>query len=417
MRPIVSNGHYYRATNDPGYSGPQSPSWQVGAGSQTVENVPSGQVWTEWGSTIIGPLPNKQQGFGRIDLEDLLSTYPARDYVNNDIIADPNTIPWTRTYQVHDTALPVKVVLAWTDEAALANEPDTFTGTADPLHILVSDLNLTVEFGNNPCMRYIGNWTTVNDDVRGEEPVGVSCLASAPDTTNNAELVKFFPSVNGATQFTVKVAATQGTNQSFALVVYNGYDLTGTAPPAKPTNLVATGNASPAVTVTWSSVQGATGYEVRRRSSSSPFAALVSQQTGTTFNDSSVGGSTGYAYFVRAVNAAGVSADSVGFATTMTFADDPIVSGVTPIKATHITELQLAVNAVRAALLLGPSSFTGIDSTGLVKSLYMNELRTALDQARAAVSLPNASYTDPSLTAGLTLVKSAHVTELRSGVR
>ncbi|HXH38193.1 MAG TPA: S8 family serine peptidase [Thermoanaerobaculia bacterium] len=417
VRPTHANGHFYIAANTGGRSALQEPNWLTGSGSATPDNGQDGPIWMESGSTIIGPLPNKQQGFGRIDLEDLLSSYPARDYVNNDLIAGPNTIPWTRTYQVHDSTLPVKVVLAWTDEAALANEPNDFAGTADPLHILVSDLNLTVEFGSNPCTRYIGNWTTVNDDVRGEESVGVSCQASAPDTTNNVELVKFFPSVNGATQFTVKIAATQGTNQSFALVVYNGYDVTGTAPPAKPANLVATGNAFPGVTATWSAVPGATGYEVRRRSSSSPFAILLGQQTGTTFSDPSVSGNTGYAYFVRAVNAAGVSADSVGFATTMTFTDDPIVPGVTLIKGVHVTELQLAVNAVRAALLLGPFSFTGIDSTGLVKSLYVNELRTALDQARGAVLLPHASYTDPSLTPGLTVVKSAHVTELRSGVQ
>ena len=212
---------------------------------------------------------------------------------------------------------------------------------------------------------------------------------------------------------------TQGTNQKFALVVYNAYDSSGPAPPAKPLNLVATGNATPSVTINWSTVSGATSYEVRRRSSSSPFAMLVGQPTGTSFPDSAVNAGTGYVYTVRARNAIGVSADSApDFATTMTFTDDPIVAGVTPIKKAHVTELRSAVNAIRAAVGLSAFPFTPADLTGLVISAaHFADLRSALAEARAAVLLPPARYTDPTLTQQTTMIKAVHITELRNGVQ
>jgi hypothetical protein len=46
----------------------------------------------------------------------------------------------------------------------------------------------------------------------------------------------------------------------------------------------------------------------------------------------------------------------------------------------------------------------------------VTELRTALANAKAAVQLPPASYTDPNLVAG-TVIKAAHVNELRGGVQ
>lgn len=419
MRPTVPNGHYYTAQNpDIASPGSQEPQWNTASGSLTQDNDES---WKESGSTIIRKLPNNQQGFGRIDLEDVLSPYPARDYVNDALAPDSNGSPWSRTYRVHDPNLPVKVVLAWTDTPSLANEPDNFTGVADVAHILVNVLNLTVEVGSTCTTRYIGNSTTVAAESRGEEslPDG-TCTSTAYDTTNNVEWIKFFPSVTGATQFTVRVGATQSTNQTFSLVVYNAYDSSGAAPPSPPANVVAKGNTAPSVNITWNTVLTATSYEVRRRSSNSPFPQLVGQpgQSTTSFTDQGAGVSAGagYLYSVRALNATGVSADGSDFATTMAFTDDPIVSGVTVIKQTHVLQLQSAVNGVRAAVGLAPFAFTPIGSPPLVRAIHLTELRTALDNARAAVQLPPAIYTDPALAPG-TVIKAAHVNELRGGVQ
>jgi hypothetical protein len=262
--------------------------------------------------------------------------------------------------------------------------------------------------------------------VHGHGGAGAGAVAglivsAGYDTTSNVPSIKLFPSVTGATQFTVRVGATQSTNQTFSLVVYNAYDSSGAAPPPAPANVVAAGNATPSVTVTWNTVSTATSYEVRRRSSSSPFPQLVgqvSQSSTPSFSDQGGGmtGGAGYLYSVRARNATGVSADGSDFATTMAFTDDPIIPGVTVIKQTHVLQLQSAINGVRSAVGLPPFSFTAIGSPPVVRTIYLTELRTALANARAAVQLPPASYTDPTLAPG-TVIKAAHVNELRSGVQ
>ncbi|MGH9970025.1 MAG: RHS repeat-associated core domain-containing protein [Pyrinomonadaceae bacterium] len=98
------------------------------------------------------------------------------------------------------------------------------------------------------------------------------------------------------------------------------------------------------------------------------------------------------------------------------FTDDPLVAGVTVIKAVHITELRNAVNQARARAGLPAASWAEAIGAGVVvKAAPIVELRGRLDEARAALGLPAANYTDPSLSAGMT-VKAAHVQELRQRV-
>jgi RHS repeat-associated protein len=98
------------------------------------------------------------------------------------------------------------------------------------------------------------------------------------------------------------------------------------------------------------------------------------------------------------------------------FTDDPLVPGVTVIKAVHIIELRTAVNQARSRASLAPASWAESVSPGVfIKAAHIMELRTRLDEARAALGLSTASYTDPSL--GMwTTVKAAHVQELRQRV-
>jgi hypothetical protein len=49
--------------------------------------------------------------------------------------------------------------------------------------------------------------------------------------------------------------------------------------------------------------------------------------------------------------------------------------------------------------------------------VHVTELRAGLDAARAAVGLPAIGYTDPVITVGITLMKAAHITELRAGTQ
>jgi hypothetical protein len=70
----------------------------------------------------------------------------------------------------------------------------------------------------------------------------------------------------------------------------------------------------------------------------------------------------------------------------------------------------------RAGLPGGTYTDTLTPGTTKIKASQITELRAALNLARSALSLSAISYTDPSLTVGLA-VKSAHVTQLRNGVK
>jgi len=106
-------------------------------------------------------------------------------------------------------------------------------------------------------------------------------------------------------------------------------------------------------------------------------------------------------------------------ATTIFFTNDPLIAGSTTVNAVHVTELRQAVNAMRATASLGSSSFADpVLIAGVpVKAVHIQDLRTALNQARTTLGLSAIVFTDPTLTVGTTLAKTAHIQELRSGVK
>jgi hypothetical protein len=99
------------------------------------------------------------------------------------------------------------------------------------------------------------------------------------------------------------------------------------------------------------------------------------------------------------------------------FTDDPLVVGVTLVKATHLSELRTAVNQARARAGKSPAAWTDDPAQAnvtAIKAVHLTELRTQLDDARSALGLGPASYTDPTLTVGTTTVKAVHIEELRA---
>jgi hypothetical protein len=115
------------------------------------------------------------------------------------------------------------------------------------------------------------------------------------------------------------------------------------------------------------------------------------------------------------------SGDSnVDLATTVIFTDPTLTASPTLVKLAHFDELLAAVNAVRTlAGSPSPIAFTLPTPTTsvTVRRQHLLDLRTALDAARSTLSLTALSYTDPTITAGSTAIKAAHITDLRNGTK
>jgi hypothetical protein len=204
-----------------------------------------------------------------------------------------------------------------------------------------------------------------------------------------------------------------------------GYDLAnGGSAVGAPVSVLATATSSSSVSITWNAPSGTVParYHVYRSSNHINYSQVNAESTtGTSYSDSSASPNTSYLYKVRSVDGSGIeSSDSnVDLATTVIFTDATLNGQSTVIKLVHSTELRTAVNSVRTLAGLGAFSFNdpSLSTSIKVKRIHLIDLRTALDQARATLVLPALNYADGTITAGTTLVKASHFTELRNGVK
>jgi fibronectin type 3 domain-containing protein len=162
-----------------------------------------------------------------------------------------------------------------------------------------------------------------------------------------ANYFDFGASSTSSTYYYVVTAVNAAGESANSAQVSNGSTTTTPTAPATPTGLQATaGNGQ--VALTWTASSGATGYNVKRSTTSgSGYAAVASGQvTGTSFTDTSVANGTIYYYVVTATNTAGESASSSQVSAT------PVGSGLaapTNLKATVTSYVYLTWNAVSGA--------------------------------------------------------------------
>ena len=107
-------------------------------------------------------------------------------------------------------------------------------------------------------------------------------------------------------------------------------------------------------------------------------------------------------------------------AQAQTFTDDPIVAGVTPVRAVHILELRQTIDQLRAIAGLPPSAWTDPALTPGVtamRAVHVTELRARLDEALTRLGYGTSPYTDPSLSPASSIVRAVHLTELRARVQ
>jgi Subtilase family len=366
----------------------------------------------------IGPFPNNQQGFGRISLVDVLTPYPFRYFMNETVGLAPG-VEWSATLTVHDSALPVKIALVWSDPPGATSTQPT---TNSPL---VNNLDLRVELPTAPCTRYVGNQLTI-PGTRGEESTPISgCNGGTFDTMNNVEIIRFF-APSGVTTFTVYVKNDTGQGtvaQTFALVAYNAFDGSTTAvPPATP--VTSDTPSATSVALSWPAITGATGYDIRRKSGGTDYGAPIHVAT-NSYSDTGLMSNTAYVYQARATRSpfvSGWSAPDLATTSVYTHADaNNHVNTGGSVTAADILELRAVVDSVRlAAGLSSPYSYQYVISPGVTVYLEdISQLRTALDAARSTLGLSAVSYTDPGsqLVRNVTLVKAVHINDLRDGVQ
>ena len=122
---------------------------------------------------------------------------------------------------------------------------------------------------------------------------------------------------------------------------------------------------------------------------------------------------------VSGSNTTAMQSFTVTVGTRVPFTDHPLVSGVTPLKAVHFTELRSRIAGVRVATGLARFAWTDpVLRPGMtpVKLVHLLELRSALAEAYRAAGRAAPRWTDASPAAGTTPIRAAHVTELRAAV-
>lgn len=176
--------------------------------------------------------------------------------------------------------------------------------------------------------------------------------------------------------------------------------------------LSATATATSSVEVTWTSSSGATQYQLERSVGNVPFA-LLATVSGTSYLDLAV--SAGETYLYRVLPVEGTTYSNLDHATTITFADDPLVPGGTLVRAIHLTQLRTAANAVRETAGLGPTSWTDPSPSGIaVKAAHVLELRSSLSEALGALG-KSATFTHSLASGGP--IRAVDFQELRDLVK
>src|SRR5260370_3613384 len=207
----------------------------------------------------------------------------------------------------------------------------------------------------------------------------------------------------------------------------------GTASAPAPSALTANPPTSGAsITLNWTAASGATNYRVERKAAGGAYASIGTTPS-TILTDSGASSGSAYLYKVCAADVAGnctsgYSNIELGARfnvptdpTITSIVDDPTGITVTTMKASHITELRTAVNAVRALAGSPAATWTNPNvAPGVTISVAdVRDLRTALGYALSALGIQTPTYTDPTIKGftedplNATPIRAAHIRELR----
>ncbi|HYI11496.1 MAG TPA: hypothetical protein VEK57_20740 [Thermoanaerobaculia bacterium] len=248
-------------------------------------------------------------------------------------------------------------------------------------------------------------------------PAGCSWTATAPAGSFVTITGGASGSGNGTVTYTVAPNGGAEGRTTILTVAGRSVEVTQNAGGLGPFPVSALGSPT-FVTVSWPAVNGAVSYDVHRSSRGGAFIPIAEVVT-TSHLDQTVSAGYGYLYRVHAKDEDGnvIAYSRLDLAVPFNYTDPTITAASTRVKLAHFTDLRLAANAARTAAGLSPIAFGAIAAGQTVQRPRLLEIRTAIDAARAAVGMTAPVYTDPSITAGATIIKRAHIMDLRTAVQ
>jgi hypothetical protein len=140
----------------------------------------------------------------------------------------------------------------------------------------------------------VGSWETFTEFDAGGGNIALRAMNDG----------KYVTAPNGGANPMIAQSTTIGTAESFSVIFVSG------SPPGVPNDVTATpGNAQ--ATLSWIASAGATGYNVKRATSSGgPYTVIATNIAGLGYTNAALANGTTYYYVVSALNAAGESANS-----------------------------------------------------------------------------------------------------------
>ena len=175
--------------------------------------------------------------------------------------------------------------------------------------------------------------------------------------------------------------------------------------------------------VSWTAVAGASGYRIERAARRDGVATLVTTVTGsgTSFNDLVRASATPvtYIYYVRTIDSAGELSNRGAWdpatTATMLYAQPSLTGAI--VRAGDVTELRLAIDALRYALYL-PSAFGSTTApAGKIPASDFTALVAALNGAHAAIGIVPFTYSGVAAPAPGVTIHRAHIEQIREALR
>ena len=100
------------------------------------------------------------------------------------------------------------------------------------------------------------------------------------------------------------------------------------------------------------------------------------------------------------------------------FTDATLSAGVSRVRAVHVTELRRRIDDLRLHNGLPAAAWTDatLGTNVTVKAVHLTEMRSALADVYAILLRAAPVYTDSTVTGGVTPIRAAHVSELRTAI-